>query len=345
METLSTESSSTPTSTAGESSSQSSSGSTSTMSASADSSSSQSSPQSGSSQPTVGGETQPQAEAYMPDWKFKAANKEHEIDEWLRPVVKNKEHEQKLKELYEKAFGLDEVKTTREKIREEYKGYKSQTEPLVQTVTQASQLYQGAIKAYQDGNVRGAVFKLEEAFKHLGINEKVLQNYVFQKLKMDELPADQKAEYNRQRELETQFSQVQEQMQHWQSQAQQMAVSQRQFELQQATSKPEVASVVSSFDQRNGPGSFQNEVILRGKMYWDMYQQDMPAEQLVQEVITKYGLQAPQAPAAPPQAQQTSAPRDVPVIPTVKGGSGSPAAKSFQSLDDIKAYRKQVYGS
>jgi hypothetical protein len=296
---------------------------------------------SGSPNPTAdGAETPPTV--YTPDYKFKAANKEHEIDEWLRPAIKSPEHEKKLKEIYEKAFGIDEIKQGREKAREEYKAYRTQTEPVVQTVTQAAQLYNSAIKAYKDGNSRKATFQLDEAFKHLGIKDEVLQQYVFQKLQAEEMDPREKQHYNHQRELELANAQMQQQMQEQQAYFQQIKVQTRTQELNQATSKPEVASIVQSFDQRNGPDSFKQEVISRGRMYWEMYQQDKPAHELVQEIINKYGLQAPPQ-EAPPQAP--AAPKDVPVIPVIKGNSGSPAGRQFNSLDDIKAYRKQQYGS
>jgi len=290
---------------------------------------------------TDAGTQAPASTPYTPSYKFKVMDKEHEIPEFLRPAITSAEHEKQLKELYEKAFGLDEVKAGREKVRGEYQSFKQQVEPVMKTVQEASKLYQGALQAFEQGNVRGGVFKAEEAFKQLGISDKFLQNYVFQKLQLEDLPAHLKADYNRQRELELQYAQMQQQMQEQQTYFQQMAVQTRTAELQQATSRPEVASIIQAFDQRNGPGSFHQEVITRGQMYWQMYQQDVPADQLVQEIINKYGLQAP--PAAQPQA--STAPKEVPVIPIVKSGSGSPAGRQFKSLDDIKAYRKEQYGS
>ena len=41
--------------------------------------------------------------AYNPNYKFSVMDKEHEIDEWLRPVIKDAEMEKKVKDLYTKA--------------------------------------------------------------------------------------------------------------------------------------------------------------------------------------------------------------------------------------------------
>lgn len=325
MDTLSTESTSTSDLSAIDSSS------------STDSSSSQSTPvvseanaASADAKPSAEGQPAP----YTPSWKFKVKDKEHEIPEFVRPAVTSAEHEKQLKEVFEKAFGLDEVKSARERVREEYKSYRTQTEPVVKTLTQAAQLYNGAMQAYESGNVKGAVFKLEESFKHLGIPDKVLQQYVFQKLQMEELPPDLKADYNRQRELELQYAQMQQQMQEQQSYFQQMAVQTRTQELQQATSRPDVAPIIQAFDQRNGPGSFHQEVIQRGQLYWQTQQVDVPAEQLVQEIINKYGLSAQQAAmSAAPQAVES---RSVPVIPSVKGGGVSAVKRKPTSIADIE---------
>lgn len=292
--------------------------------------------------PAAGGDQTP-AQSFQPNWKFKVMDKEHEIPEFLRPAITSAEHEKQLKELYEKAYGLDEVKGLREKIRSEYQGYKSQTEPVMKTVQEATKFYQGAIQALEQGNAKGFMFKAEEAFKALGINDKVLQQYVYQKLAMEDLPADQKADYNRQRELELQYAQMQQQMQEQQNYFQQLAVQTRTQELQAATSKPEVAPIIQAFDQRNGPGAFQQEVIQRGQLYWQTQQVDVPAEQLVQEIINKYGLSAQSA--AQPQAAQNSHQQQPPVIPIIKGSSGSPAQRNFKSLDDLVKHRTEKFGS
>lgn len=299
---------------------------------------------------TPSGEQIPQTEgqeapAYQPNYKFKVMDKEHEIDEWLRPAIKSPEHEQKLKEIYEKAFGLDEVKTGREKVREEYKTYRSQVDPTIKTITQASQLYHGGVQALEQGNPRAGVFKMEEAFKQLGINDKVLQQYVFHKLNMEDLPPDRKAEYNEYKRTQLEYERTQAQVAQQQEYIQAMAAQTRTAELHQATSRPEVATIVQAFDQRNGPGSFHDEVIARGQLYWQTRQVDVPAEQLVQEIINKYGLHGSQQ-AATPQAAQSNPqqPGKVPVIPSAKGSSASPAGRGFESLDDVKKYTQQEYG-
>lgn len=281
-------------------------------------------------------EAAPEATEYKPDYKVKAYQKEFEIDEWMKPFV-NKDTEKNIKALYGKAKAFDFIKGFREQDQNEFKAYKSQTEPVVKTINESAKLYQSAIASFQEGNTRSAVFKMEEAFKNLGISDNVLKQYVLHKLNIDELPPETKADVFKQRDLERQNALLQQQMQESNNHFQQIAVQTRMAELNQATSKPEVASIIQAFDQRNGQGAFQSEVIQRGQLYWQTHQQDVPAETLVQEIIKKYGLHAP-------TQQQVARPSEVPVIPVVKGGSGSPVGKSFNSIDDLKKYRKEKFG-
>lgn len=277
---------------------------------------------------------------YTPNFKFTAADKEHEIDEWVRPVIKDAETEKKIKELYSKAYGMEEVKAVREKMKQEYYNYKSQAEPLIKTVSEAHKFYTSGKQSLADGNINGYVHKTGEAFKQLGITDEDLKKYVFHKLNIEELPQDRKQEYNRFNELELQNQQLQQQTQEQQRYVQQLAVQARTADLNQATSKSDIAPIVQAFDQRNGAGSFNAEVIQRGQLYWQTQGIDVPAEKLVQEIITKYGL----TPSVAPQATAQVQPQTVPTIPVIKGGSSSPAGKVFKTTDDLVNYRKQQYG-
>lgn len=283
--------------------------------------------------------------AYIPNYRFKVLDKEHEVDEFIRPAIKDADAEKKIKELYEKAYGLDEVKSSREKVRSEYQAYKSQTEPLVGTVREAAQLYQSAINAYKSGNQRKGIFQMEEAFKHLGIDDQVLKQYVFNKLQAAELDPEQKAYYNQHRELEIQNAQMQRQMHEFQRQAEQLQVQTRTQELTQVLSNPEITNIVKSFDARNGLGSFQNEVILRGQQIYNLQGRDASAEEVVSDIIKKYGLQSAHSQTIQPAASAgVVAPQEVPVIPVVKAGSTSGVGKNIATVEDLSAYRKQKYG-
>lgn len=272
------------------------------------------------------------APSYSPNYKFVAANKEMEFDDFIKPIIKDADTEKKLKELYEKAYGLDEVKRVRDVIREEYKGYKAQWEPVVNSV-------QKAYKAFAAGD-------LDLTFKELGIPEKTIQQFVLKKLQMEELPEEQKNLYNQQQELKRQNMTMQEQLESYQQQMQNTLAQQRTQELNQAFSEPTAKAFQEAFDARNGEGAFRNEVINLGLYKWQSQKIDATPQQVIAELIQKYGFTAPQA--AAPLAPQAAAPtpvtaaKDLPTIPVVKGGSASASHKKITSLKDVREAAKAI---
>jgi len=275
--------------------------------------------------------------AYQPNFKFKVKDKEQEIDEWLRPVVKDAETEKKLKELHERAFGLDEVKASRESFKTKYEDVNTK--------------YTGLEKSLQ--TLSGFVQKgdFDSFFRSLQIPKESILKYAISELQYNELPPEQKAQIDNQRRFQ------QEQYQ-FQSQAEQHAQQLREFGMQQLTfemSKPDVSQVVQSFDQRMGrQGAFQQEVINRGAYYEQVHGKTLPASQLISEVLAivspGHGQQAaPQSATA--QAVQTTPSQGATTQqqpeakPTVKvfsgGGNASPVKKTITSLDDLRKLREQ----
>jgi hypothetical protein len=280
---------------------------------------------------------------YTPSLKYKAMGKEYEMDPWIKDAIKAKEHEDKIRELYEKATGLDAIKTEREKLREEYFGYKDQWEPVKKELTRANEFYSKAKQAFESGDSTQGYFHMDSFLKHIGVPKKLMQQYVLQDLQMEDLPQEQKAAYNKNRELESQYQAMQERLSQTEMQYQQMAVEQKRYELHSAMSKPDVQSLQQAFDQRNGQGSFQQEIIRRGQWYEASNQPSPTADQLVQEMVKLYGFQMQ---ASQPQTQQASQGpnKELPVIPVVKGGSSSPTTRSLKTLADLEAVRKEKYG-
>ena len=289
---------------------------------------------------TIPGETaQPSQPAYQPNYKFWAEKKEHEIPEKWRSLITDAESEKEAKELFQKAYGIDAVKELREQIKGEYKQYKEQADPVIRTVQSATQSYQRAVQAFNSGNKNSAIFNFENTLQALGIPPNVVQQYTLLKLQHEDLSPEQKASYNQQRTLEQQTLEQKTQLEQIQAQYQALSVQQRTNELSQTLSKPEVSGIVQAWDQRNGPGSFQQEIIRQGQMHFYQTGQDVSAEQLVGEMIKRYGLSSPMA----PQASVNQPAKELPVIPVAKGGGRSPTAMTIQSTDDMrKAYDQMM---
>lgn len=284
---------------------------------------------------------QPVTPAYTPNYKYKVHDKEYEFDEFVRGAIKDAESEKKLRELYERSRGLDEIKSKRDKLNDEYQNYRKSSDPIVTQYNNAANYYYKAMEAMEMGNAYNASAYLDRAFSSLGIPEDVLLKHVYNKLNMKDLPPQLQKQYTRNVELEHQNSLLQQQMEQASTQQQQLAVQQRQFELTQTLAKPEIQSISSAFDQSNGkPGSFFQAVWDYAGLHYQRTGEDLTAEQAAQKFIQQFGLRAPVQ--APTPQQTVVAPQQVPVIPTAKGGAASPARKKISSLEDIEKEYAQL---
>ncbi len=294
----------------------------------------------GSTTGDTGGETTAQKiekaieEAYKPTYKYKVNDKELEFDDFVKPIIKDKTTEQKLKELYEKAYGLDEVKSSRDNFKTQANEWKTKYTNVEQTL----QTLGGYVKK---GDYRSF-------FDTLKIPKDQIIKYAIEELKFQELPPEQKAEIERQRQIQFEYEQAQMQNQTLQSQMAEIVQRQAEFELQQELAKPDVSQIVQSFNARmNNPNAFLAEVIRRGQYYETVHKISPPASQIVGEVIGLIGAGMTGQPAATTTSQgsssQTIPQAQKPVIPSLNGASNkSPVKKAVGSIEDLRKLRQQL---
>lgn len=268
--------------------------------------------------------------AYTPNWKFKVLDKEYEIDEFARSAIKSAEHEQKMKELYQKAHGLDHIKPkyqqTRETLSQVQARLQQEHEPLV------SQIRQLGAEAQ-----KGELEPLLQAFK---VSDEVLFKAAQARLKYRELPAEEKARIDREKELSRKAAQGDQSVQTLQQAYVAQAVEFRSMQLDHALGKPEIQEIAQAMDARFGkPGAFRSEVIKRGQLAYISQRQDIPVDQLVKEVAAEWGpfVRGAQASANPATPTNTAgaAPQKK-VIPNIGSSQGSPARKEVRSIADLK---------
>lgn len=283
------------------------------------------------SEPPKEGEPPKEVPAYTPNYKFKVMDEEKEFDEWVKGAIKDKEHEEKLRDLYTKAYGLEHHKKTHETLKERVeKHYR----PLETEYTNFKQNL-----AYLDQVIRKKDY--QTFFDTLKIPRQDILKYALDVVKYEEMPPEQKAVIDRQREVERYNEMLAQQNMSYQQQIEQQAVQARTIELNSELMKPEVSSFVQNFDTRAGkPGAFREQVIRHAELAYYRNQVDLPVEQAVREVMAQYGsLVAPQAlptPTPAPQAQQKP-----PVIPNVQSSGNSPAKVMPTSLADLRKLAKQ----
>lgn len=273
--------------------------------------------------------------AYTPNFKFKVKDKELEFDDFLKPIIKTKDLETKARELYEKAHGLDEVKAAREAFKtqaEEWKGKFTQVEQSLHTL--GTYVKKGDFRTF---------------FQALNIPKDKIIQYAIEELKYQELPPEQRAAIEQQREREIAFEQAGAQNQMLQQQMSQLVQQQATFELNQELARPEIATAITAYDTRLGQaGAFKAEVIRRGQYYEAVHKISPPASQLVTEILSLIGVQAQAQQGT--QASSTATPSQVahnqqqkPVISSFAGGGAkSPTRKVPSSIEDLRKMRQNL---
>ena len=275
-------------------------------------------------------------EAYKPNFKFKAADKEYEFDEWVRPVIKNADHEKKLREIYEKAYGLDHVKSERDKFRTDYKTVNDQYSALNKGLDHLSSMLKNK--------------DLHSFFSALKVPEQDVLQYALSRVQYSQLPPEQRMALDQQYEEKQKLSYYEQANQELIAAYQNQMVQQRTSELDGYLGRPEVAQIASAFDARVGrPGAFKDEVIKRGQYYASLPEpQDVTVEQAVREIMSFVGTapQAQQAQGMQAEGEMNEGQQAViqqnqkPVIPNIKGRGSSPAKKVVRSIEDIRNMSK-----
>lgn len=264
---------------------------------------------------------------YSPNFKFKVLDKEHEIDEFIRPAIKDADSEKKIREIYEKAYGLDSVKSDRQNLKSELAEVKekmSQTDSALETL--------GSYVRKKD---------YDSFFEGLDIPKQDILQYALKLVQREQMSPEQKAQWEASRQTQQQARYLEQQNQQLLASQQQFAVQQRTWELQQAIGSPEVKVFADAYNAGMGsPDSFNDYVIQIGQAY-AARGQDIPAQQAVQEAIKHLrainpGLGQSQA------AAQVVQPTAKPVIPNIQGRGTSAVKSTVKSLDDLRKKAKEI---
>jgi len=274
---------------------------------------------------------------YKPNFKFKAFGKEHEVEEFWRPLIKDPESEKKVNDVFTKAYAFDDLKTRHEGTQQEFTEVYNEYTALDRDVRRVTSFLNNG--------------DLDNFFKAINLDAAKVYDWVEQKIEMDNLPPAQKhalesqaLERQRVYDLQLEKNELQEQYQH-------QAVQARTMQLEMVLNRPEVSQVASAWDSRAGElGAFRRQIVEEAQRAWYVDKQDISAEQAAQRVLTKYGKMVETggipSQAGMPQAPHVSTPgpqvQNKPVIPAVQGRGTSPIKKSPTSIEDLKQMAKDL---
>lgn len=283
-----------------------------------------------------GGEAPP-APAWTPNFKVKSYDKEFEIDEMFRPLMKDAETEKKVRSVFEKSYGLDEMKPKYQKTREEN-----------ETLRKDQKEYHNLQGSLQRLNEMWNSGDHENFFKSIGVSDEAILNYAAKRLKYMDLTPEKKAEYDRGVHARNSQYALQDQNQVMSEELQQVKTQVRGQEMRMALSQPDVSEVQKRFDAALGEGAFAKEVINQGLLAWNTQGKDISADEAVSAVLARVkpllGSVAPQAPTQAGGVPVIPAQKP-PTIPNINGTTTSPIKQKPKSIDDIRKIAAQMANS
>ncbi len=267
--------------------------------------------------------------AWTPDFKFKVMDKEHEIPEYLRAVVKDEDTLKMVRELHEKAYGLDHVKPKYETLKQQYE----QLQPQFQAVSGDLQMLGQFLNPEAPD--------LGSAFKMLGLSDDVIFRYANERIEYMEASPDKQAMMDKNAQIRAEHAKYS--LENMGFKEQQATQQQQQFEgsIESAVNSPMVVQIAQSFDQRAGkPNAFRDQVIMHGATLSRIAGRNLPVEDVIHNLITTYGLNATQASQPAAQAQvpagsgQPAGARQQ-SLPKVNGTGAAPVKAKIRSMDDL----------
>lgn len=272
---------------------------------------------------------------YTPNHKFKVLDKEHEFDDWAKGAAKDPETEKRVRELHEKAYGLDSVKADRHNLKSELQ--KTQ-EKLTSTDRAIEQIAEYA-----------KVKDWDSFFESLNIPKNDVLKYALELVQREQMPQEQRQQWEANRNSQQQAKYYQEQNQALQQERSAFQVQQRESELNTEITKAGVSDLANSYNAgMENPGAFRDFVIRIGQAY-AAQGTDISAQQAVTEAARQLRaanpqqIEAPQlATTAPSQGRGVVSPSGKPVLPNIQGRGTSAIKSKIRSLDDLRARAKEM---
>jgi len=280
-------------------------------------------------------ESTPTQEVFTPDWSFKFNDETREVPEDIRSWVKDKEHVEKLKDIYQRAEALDWQKNQTSTFREQSKileGQLSEYSPIVERVKELQSFYEKGDH--------------ERVMAALGYKEQDILDLARKYLEREKMAPEQRQLYEKTRAAELEKEEYSRQTQFYRQQAEQQLAVLTDMQLAGELGKADVQQVAQAYDSKFGAGKFRELVITQGETLVGKLGRHVPPSELVPMIASQFlpfisSQQAAGAAMAP--SVQAGAPKPK-VIPNVKGNNAAIGRNQITSLDDLKKRRQEVLG-
>ncbi len=278
--------------------------------------------------------------------KFKAVGNEYELPKWAQGIIKDEATEKEVKDVFEKAMGLEHVKMRHQELLNSNGELNHSHQEVLGGLDELKGLYAEATSP--TGNIR----ILDDFFGKLKIPQNVILQYAASLVDYMEMPPNQQqlidAHIAARREARG-LSKVN--TAHF-DRAFQAETQARVMRLNAALEKPDIAPIAQKYDSFPGRklGDFARRVAEHGEYTYIKSQgkTDLPIEDAVKQVIDMYGLGvqapngSPQATGAAPAPAKAGTPPvvphnpKVPVIPSISGRNTSPTKVKPKNLAELR---------
>ncbi len=289
--------------------------------------------------------------AFTPNFKFKVMDQEHEIPERFRELMKDATTEKEVREIFEKAYGLDHQKPKYEQLKTKHSEVERNFNDVLGAVQDLRSVYQQAVST-------GNLLLLDDFFDRLKIPDQVILQYALAKVQYGELDPEARKAYDQQVFAQKRLLDLEKQNQGYSQQAMSAATHAKGALLDSCLARPDIQALAQAFESAPGrkPGDFRRSVCEHGEYVWFKTngQTDLSPEEAIQQVVQRFGVILPQPggqPAIPntaanpttttPQqgnpAATTAAPRPAaPVIPNVVSRAASPMKPRPKSIAELR---------
>jgi len=267
---------------------------------------------------------------YVPNYKYKAALQEKDLDPFFHPLIKDPESEKKVKELFSKVDAFDFVK-----------GKKEHAETQFQSLMNDYENMSGTVSKFNESVQKG---DLASAFRLAGITKEQVFKYAQQQIQLMEMPPEQRQQYEQYESAQAQNSELEQKVSSIQKQFEAQATQNRVMQLDFHLARPEIAQFANAWDKNGEPGSFRQFVVEEAKKAFFERKVDLSPEEAVASVMQRFGkfLNVGDTTAQPPQAVVQQTPQSQkPVIPNITGKAASPIKKMPNSIEDLRRLSKE----
>lgn len=273
---------------------------------------------------------------YKANLTYEVSKQKKQFDEVFKDVVKSEAQEKKLRELYEKADGLDIVKQSRDTFKQRFEEHQQQWEPVKKDL-------QTVGKYLQAGD-------FDNFFKMFQVSEQKVVDWVAQKIQYNQMSPEERARVDNLRQVRGENYKKEDEVANLRQTLEQQEVQHLTFQLDMLRETQKYADAAAAFDERLGkPGSFEQKLFDFGELLSQRNGgKTVPPKQVFEAMIKEYGLEGQAAtPAAPPQARTvvTTPPVEKPTVTQLKSSkTATPVKQQFRSIKELEDHQKQLSG-